>query len=275
VIAKLPAGTFYGETESRCARAGFTFVESTYAAGSQLSIPIHTHQNAFLCLIVAGVCEESSGGRTRTAGPPSLVFHPAGEPHADRWHNVGGRAFHMEISQSRARAIGEFAPILSRPAAFENGMPCWLATRLYREYQRHDNFALLAMEGLTLEILAEVSRLDLPKPEPKPPRWLLHARDLLHARFVENLSLEEIGSEIGVHPVHLARVFRRQFKCTPGDYVRRLRIDTACRHLATSGLPLAEIALSTGFADQSHFTKTFSRLMQMTPGEFRRNFRAR
>jgi AraC family transcriptional regulator len=151
----------------------------------------------------------------------------------------------------------------------------WLAGRLYREYQRLDNVSLLAMEGLALEILAEMSRHRIPCPERTPPRWLLRAQELLHARFHENLSLDEIASEAGVHPVHLARVFRRHFGCTPGDYLRKLRVESACRHLATSDLPLIEIALSAGFADQSHFTKTFRRLMRMTPGEFRRNFRAR
>jgi AraC family transcriptional regulator len=113
------------------------------------------------------------------------------------------------------------------------------------------------------------------RPERTPPRWLLRARDLLHARFTQNLSLDEIASEAGVHPVHLARVFRRHFECTPGDYLRKLRVESACRQLTSSDMPLSEIALSAGFADQSHFTKNFRRLMQMTPGEFRRNFRSR
>jgi len=57
--------------------------------------------------------------------------------------------------------------------------------------------------------------------------------------------------------------------------VRKLRVDAACRQLTTSDKPLSEIALSAGFADQSHFTKTFRRLTRTTPGEFRRSFRAR
>ena len=51
-------------------------------------------------------------------------------------------------------------------------------------------------------------------------------------------------------------------------------VDFACRQLATSDIPMVQVALSAGFPDQSHFTKTFRRQMRVTPGEFRRHFRA-
>jgi len=275
MVAKLSAGTFYGQTPRRCAAAGFTFAETVYTPQSQLHLPLHSHENAFLYLMIEGVCEEAYGRKTRLVRPSALVFHPAGEPHANRWHDGGGRVFHIDISQTRAEAIRAYAPIQNSPAEFQSGVAPWLADRLYREYQRLENASLLAMEGLALEILAETSRNRVPSSERKPPRWLHRARELLHARFTENFSLGEIGSEVGVHRVHVARVFRRHFGCTLGDYLRKLRIESACRQLATSDLPLIEIALSAGFADQSHFTKTFRRLRQMTPGAFRQNFRSR
>ncbi len=130
------------------------------------------------------------------------------------------------------------------------------------------------MEGLVLEILAEAARQPSPVEERKPPPWLRRARELLHDRFAEKLSLGEIAAAIDVHPVHFARVFRRHHGCTPGDYIRRLRVEFASRQLASTEIPLVEIALMAGFPDQSGFTKTFRHLMRMTPGEFRRHFRA-
>jgi AraC family transcriptional regulator len=275
MLARLSAGTFYGQTQKRCEVAGFTFVESVYTPESQLHLPLHTHENAFFYLVIEGVCEETYERRTRTVCPSTLVFHPAGEPHGNRWRDAGGRAFHIDISQARAMAIREYAPIQSSPAEFRSGVAPWLAGLLYREYQRLENVSLLAMEGLALEILAESSRYRVPSTERTPPRWLLQARDLLHTRYTENLSLGEIAVEVGVHPVHFARVFRCHFGCTPGDYLRKLRVESACRQLSSCDMPLIEIALSAGFADQSHFTKSFRRLMRMTPGEFRRHFRSR
>jgi AraC family transcriptional regulator len=226
-------------------------------------------------LVIEGVCEEVCRRGTRVVRPATLVFHPAGEPHGNRWHDAGGRVFHIDISQARAREVRDHAPTESGPAEFRGGAVPWLARRLYREYRQPDNVSLLVMEGLTLEILAETCRHRARLPDRAPPRWLLRARELLHDRFTEKLCLDEIATAAGVHPVHLARAFRDHFGCTPGDYLRRLRVESACQQLAASDTPLTAVALSAGFADQSHFTKTFRRFMQMTPGEFRRNFRAR
>ena len=83
-------------------------------------------------------------------------------------------------------------------------------------------------------------------------------------------SLSGLAESVGVHPVTLARAFRRAFGCTVGEYVRRLRIDHAAHQLAQTELPLAEIALAAGFSDQSHFSNLFRRHTGLSPFKFRR-----
>jgi AraC family transcriptional regulator len=133
----------------------------------------------------------------------------------------------------------------------------------------------LAMEGLVLELLAETARSKDGVKKRRSPNWLAQVRELLHDRFPERLILDEIAGAVGVHPVHLCRVFRQQYRCTVGDYVRKLRLDFASRQLATSSASLAEIAFAAGFSDQSHFTKAFRRASGMTPVEWRCHFRSR
>jgi AraC family transcriptional regulator len=69
------------------------------------------------------------------------------------------------------------------------------------------------------------------------------------------------------------RAFERQFRATygvsPHDYVRQLRVRMSCRPLVFSRATLAEVAGDCGFADQSHFTKEFRRVMNETPGAYR------
>ena len=77
-----------------------------------------------------------------------------------------------------------------------------------------------------------------------------------------------------MHPVHLAREFRRFQRCTIGEYIRQLRIERACRQLHASDEPLATIASAVGFSDQSHFSRTFKRLIGMTPAGYRATFAA-
>jgi AraC family transcriptional regulator len=252
---------------------GLVFTESLYR--EELRIPKHEHANAFFNLVVEGTYTEVCGGRSRTRGPATLALHPCGEVHSNHWHGPGGLVLHVEIPPSRLEQVRTYSPILDSPAEFRDGLSIWLATRLYREHLRNDGISPLAMEGLTFEVLAECARGRRGDPERQPPRWLRQVRELLHDRFAENLTHEAVAAAVGIHPVHLARVFRHHFGATLGDYVRRLRVDFAARQLLTTEEPLAGIAFAAGFADQSHFTRTFKRQTGMTPAAFRSYVRSR
>lgn len=269
MTVKLTSGAFYGRMQTRRKTAGMTFVECAYSAQPRDHPPWHMHETAYFYLVVAGVCEERLGQTTRVVGSNAVVFHPAGIPHRNRWGAAGGRVFHIEFSRSRMAAVGEYTAVQGEPVEVGGGPATWLAFRLYREFQKPDEVSPLVMEGLALELLAEISRPGAPDLAAATPRWLRQARDLVHDRFAEPLALGDVAAAVGVHPVHLARRFRRHFGCPLGEYLRKVRVDSACRQLVTSESSLAEIALTTGFADQSHFTKTFRRIMKMTPGEFR------
>jgi AraC family transcriptional regulator len=108
-----------------------------------------------------------------------------------------------------------------------------------------------------------------------PPPWLEEAKDLLNDRFLEGLSLVQIADEIGVHPSHLSRTFRRHFGLTLGDYVRSLRIDHAIRQLAATDRPIGHIAATAGFSDHAHFSRECKKRLGMTPVELRRSVRMR
>src|SRR5262249_48231108 len=108
-----------------------------------------------------------------------------------------------------------------------------------------------------------------------PPRWLDRVRELLRDRFAENLSLAEVAAAVNISADHLARSFRRCHGCTMGEYVRRLRVDFACRRLAASEVPLVELALDAGFTHQRPFRKPSNRHVGVPPAAFRNLHRRR
>ena len=136
MATKLAPGTFFGQTLRTLEVAGLSFAESVYAANT--NIPKHIHELAFFYWVIEGDYDETCGRETRSGGPSSLVFHPAGEPHANHWHGSGGRVLHIDISDSLADAIREHGLRLDRPADFRDGIAPWLAGRSYREYRRPD-----------------------------------------------------------------------------------------------------------------------------------------
>ena len=75
-------GSFYGDRHRNFEVAGLILTESAYPP--DLHIPAHAHESAFFYLVLEGGCLETAGKTVRTEEPSSLVFHPAGETHANR-----------------------------------------------------------------------------------------------------------------------------------------------------------------------------------------------
>jgi AraC-like DNA-binding protein len=92
-------------------------------------------------------------------------------------------------------------------------------------------------------------------------------RDILHARFAEQVSLQELADAAGLSQFYLLRVFGRSLGVPPHQYQTHLRLARA-RALLRLGEPASQVATAVGFADQSHFVRAFRRLHGLTPGMF-------
>ena len=83
------------------------------------------------------------------------------------------------------------------------------------------------------------------------------------------MPLEELASLANLSPYHLARVFRDEIGMPPHAYQTQARLGRT-RVLLLRGWPPARVAQETGFADQSHLTRRFKRLVGVTPGRYAR-----
>ena len=268
MATKLLPGPLYGQTLKSCKVASFELSERAYPPRYQT--PKHSHKRALFCFVLQGKYTEEYGKLTRECEPSTLLFHPVGECHAEYFHDLGGRSFVIEIEPVWLNRLSEHLALVDTPSEFKGGAPELLARRLYRELSEPDGVSALVIEGLMMQMLGEVSRQCARENAPqKPPLWLQQASELLRARFTEHLTLAEIAQTVSIHPVHLAQAFHRSYQCTVGDYVRKLRIEYACRALTTSETPIVEIALAAGFCDQSHFTRTFKRSTGVAPSHYR------
>jgi AraC family transcriptional regulator len=264
---RLACGNYYGETLRRRRVAGLVLTETRYAP--RAALPRHCHEHAYFCLVRRGGYAETYGGRERACGPMTLAYHPPDEVHAQRMADAEVRSFNVEVTPAWWERLGPAAALRQQGCDIPDPPAAALAVRLHEEFRDFDDASPLAVEGLVLELLAAALRRVAPAEGPRPPAWLLRARDRLREEFAAPPRLAALAAEAGVHPVHLAAEFRRHFRCTAGEFVRRRRIEWASRRLAEGGLSLAEVALAAGFADQSHFGRTFKRLVGLTPAAYR------
>ncbi len=262
-------GDFHGNALMSREVAGFVLREIVHQPG--VKIPKHSHERAHVGFVLRGVFTEECERKKLECKPLSVSFLAPGATHSDDFRSEV-HCFVLEITTQRLKRVREHLS-LNDPICLYGGKLGWLTLRLYTEARQKDEASSLAVEGLALEILAELSRQQAVTSERKPPRWLERAREIIHAQFTEPLTHDQIANVVAVHPVYLASVFRRHYGCTIGEYARRLRIEFACRNISTTNAPLIDIALAAGFSDQSHFSKVFKQFTGMTPAHFRANLR--
>jgi AraC family transcriptional regulator len=262
-----PEGQFYGQVTRTLRANGVSLTEATYPLGFRT--PRHSHDQPYFCLILEGVGLQTYGARARHLRPFTSYFCPAGEVHSETLDAGRGREFIIGFNSAWLDRLGEHAAVGEVSIDFQGGVPAWLGMRAYDELLHPDATSPLAIEGVALELLAVIARRYRGAAGRRPPRWLAAARDMLHEHLAEPLTLGDVAQAVGVHPVHLAREFRRWYRCTVGDYARRVRVDYARDAILNTDAPLVQIAYRAGFSDQSHFTRTFKRLTGMTPAEFR------
>jgi AraC family transcriptional regulator len=264
---RLPWGSFFGDAEREVRTASFEFSDRL-AVVPDREVPEHTHANAHFVLVLSGTYVTEARNRAGMCGEGSLIFNPAGTTHRDRFHSDLGRFFTISVSSDVARIVEAKHPAAVSFAALDVAA---IAREAQHEFHRAGDLSDLILEGLGLELAGRAARW---ADDRAIPRWLVEVRDSIHDRCTSKLTVRELANEASVHPIHLARAFRRHFATSPGQYLRRCRIEKARELLAASPLPLAEIALATGFSDQSQLTNAFRRATGVTPRAFRRSVRA-
>jgi AraC family transcriptional regulator len=252
--------------------SGFYLTEAIYPPKFQQSR--HTHEIPHISFTFQGSFTERHLGKSLNCEKFSLIFRPWDLTHSLNFGDAETRIFSIEIKPRWFDYICEKPDVLNRPANFNAGLPVCFATRLFTEYRRGDFASMLTMEGLVLEMIAAANG-SAAEYKRESSRWFKQTRDFLRTEFAKNLTIEDIAKTAGVHPVHLARVFREQMGYTIGEYVRRLRVEFASHQLASTNASLGEIAAEAGFADQSHFSRTFKNYLGVTPGEYRKSMRSR
>jgi len=238
--------------------------------------PDHAHSNAYLEVTLEGGYTLYRGDKAQTCQPWTVVYHPVGEVHSNSVPSTGVRILIVEIASRELPWIRECCPFAEDSLTFEGGGPAWFAARIYREFTHSDEMSPLVIEGLVLELLADILRRKARTSPKDAPEWLREADELIRTRFAERLTLADIASKVGIHPVHLAQEYRRHYKSTIGHRIRQLRIEQASKQMLESNASLVNVALASGFSDQSHFTVAFKNFTGTTPsayrGAFRRNY---
>jgi AraC family transcriptional regulator len=259
--------SFFGLSVASADFPHFRLSETRFARGAFL--PRHRHDDAYLTFVLAGAYRERAGAEMRDCHARSLVVHPEGETHEDDFTSQPARCLNAVLAPSFVKRLGSAAGVLDHGCVIAAPQMAMIGGRVSAELRAPDDASPMVIEGLLLELFGLLVRSDSTR---KTPAWLTEAHAILGRTFAQKPSLNEVAEEVGVHPVHLARAFRAHYGLTIGEHVRALRIAFTRERIA-AGVSLSVVAAEAGFADQSHFTRTFARLCGVAPAAYRRRLR--
>ena len=169
----------------------------------------------------------------------------------------------LPAAATDARRLLRFGSVVTRAAADRRRR-----ARAVGRHRRRARRRSSSSRG-SASLMAAVSELALHE-TPRPPILtpaVSRTREALHERFAEEVPLEQLASLAGMSKCHLVHLFHKEVGLPPHAYQIQLRVARA-RVLVAAGVPLAEVATMTGFADQSHLTRLFKRVVGMPPGQY-------
>ncbi|MBL8047563.1 MAG: helix-turn-helix domain-containing protein [Chthonomonas sp.] len=230
--------------------------------------PRHSHEFAFFNFVISGSAEEIvEAGPTVLYRPFEIHFHPRHEIHTSivgKEGNIGFAVTPRSNDLDRLRRKG--VDVSSRFVMGDDG----------REVARHFCHAFEAPAGRAevwlmelYEKLLDVTMASRSGPGISVQPWLIQAREIMQETFRDPKSLKEIATMVGIHPVHLAQEFKKNYAETVGEYMRRLRLEEAKYWLGSSELSIAAVSKKLGFYDHAHFVKVFRTESGMTPSMYR------
>jgi len=252
-------------TMRRCGMAGVGAVE----ARTRHVFPRHTHDQFGIGVIHQGAQKSASGRGPVEAGPGDAITVNPGEVHDGAPIGDFGRSWRIlyfdpdviaeavaDISEGGTKEFEFHQPVM------HDGRIAGRFLGLYTAMTEADA-GMLRREEMLLLLLAALR----PKPQRQEgiPLFIAEAREMIEADPARAVTLAELARQCGLSKFQLLRGFFRATGLTPHAYLVQRRVALA-RTLIARRMPLAEVALAAGFADQSHMTRLFTRTYGVSPG---------
>jgi AraC family transcriptional regulator len=263
--AILTAGRFFGNPSRHIDTDSFVFAELD-ATVPDREVPRHTHEVPHFVLVLRGIYSTEARNQNGLCPPGTLIFNPGGTTHRDRFRTDHGRFLSITPKTGVWKTLERASPvpvIVSNPLEELVSIP-----HVANELARINPDA--GYEALGLELIGHLTEpFEI---ECAIPSWLVRAKEMLDdcADAAASPPIAAVAKAAGVHPISLARSFRKYFGCSPGEYQRRARLARLRNCLVQNEAKLADAALGCGFSDQSQMTRAFSRTFGVSPGRFRR-----
>jgi AraC-like DNA-binding protein len=251
-------------------RTSMPGVEAIEAASDHV-FSKHTHEQFGIGVMRQGAQRSLSGRGMVDATPGNVITVNPGEVHDGMPIGDGGRVWTM-LYFDPAVILDVVSDIRNSTAVYELRHPVLDDRRAARAFLGLHRIVTrerptLEAESLLLSLVDRLISERIVAQSDSAPSSLRRARDLIDDAPAEDLTLGDLARAAGLSRFQVLRAFAAMTGLTPHAYLMQKRADLA-RRLIRRGVALADAAAASGFADQSHMTRTFVSKYGVTPGAY-------
>ena len=261
----LKKGSYYGTKTSELQNNGFVLSEYGYHVPET---DWHYHENPYFMFVLEGNLKDINRKGSNLCPPGSFIFHNWQDIHKNTKETRYAKGFHIELDSAWFKlnndglGLWEGSTLLTDPRLHQ------IFLNIYREFHINDHHSSVSLDCLMLQLCSGLNDKNELMIRTRPP-WVDRLKEIIHDDPMQ-VTLKSLSDDLGIHPVHLSRSVPKYLDTTLGDYIRRSKLRQSFHLLIDSKHSLTEIAHLCGFADQSHFTRSFKLYFNKTPKSFRR-----
>lgn len=230
---------------------------------SPVSEEWHFHNNFHLSAILRGGNLESRKSADIQVLPGKLLVYPQGEIHRNRFTEFPSKNLNLEIKDTFFKEC-DLKPGEMNFTRHDTICSYFNLIKIYRELMINDQYT---RDTIHISLRSMFSKKENTKA--KPP-WLKKLHEIIEDQWDKFVPLQELASELQVHPVTVSKYFRTHYHCTLADYLRKIKVEKALHLILHTNKSATEIAFICGFSDQSHMTRLFRFYVGFTPKEISR-----
>ncbi|MEW6194981.1 MAG: helix-turn-helix transcriptional regulator [Bacteroidota bacterium] len=258
--------TFHGKKIYEQVTDGFRISETHYT--SNQTIEFHAHENPSIIILLEGSFTENYLNKSFEHSQTNIIYRPAFEKHSNHFHRAGAKCLNLELLPNLQKTNYQPGLLANQPFAIKGNPFSSIIAKIKNEIKINDAFSKLVLEGLTMEMTAQILRSNSKNNKTMPER-LKYIVDYINSSKDFNFSYIHLAGLIDVHPVYLHKSFKKYVHSTIGEYLRQRKISAVCKEVFNTNKSFGEIALEYGFSDQSHFNKLFKKYTGFTPSQYR------
>lgn len=264
----LTEGTYYGSMHAELKINGIIFSEYNYLIDKT---DWHFHENPYFMYVLQGDLYDVNKKQKSICPSGSFLLHNWQEPHYNSKESNQAKGFHIEFDKEWFKKNNIDLNLWQGSQHIKNPKLHHVLAKLYAEFKYTDAYSQISCELLIAELCDNIEKEKIYLFE-NNPLWLSTLVEIVH-HSKEPINLKSLSQQIGIHPGHLSRAIPKYFATTLGNYIRQVKIKQATHLMLSTKTPLFDISYQCGFADQSHFSRTFKRYMGTTPKDFQRKCR--